>query len=155
MRRKHERDAEKDNVMVAFKIIAPQGLQPQIKFKIDMNAQQLHLSGVCLIADQHTCSGVPHLVLVEGGHTATKRYCKLMMSRINWKDNAEGPAECFLVWKGSNPNGYTTHGKKQWRLIDIRSEQEAKRILNERGFSNMWQQVLNFDPERMATNNSD
>jgi hypothetical protein len=26
MRRKHERDAEKDNVMVAFKIIAPQGL---------------------------------------------------------------------------------------------------------------------------------
>lgn len=32
-----------------------------------MNAQQLHLGGVCLIADQHTAPDLPHLVLVEGG----------------------------------------------------------------------------------------
>lgn len=40
MKRKHERDAEKDNVLAAFKIVSSAaGLTPQNKFKIDMNAQ--------------------------------------------------------------------------------------------------------------------
>ena len=79
MRKKHERDLEKESVMLVFKIGQ---ITPQQKFKIDMNAQQLHLNGVCLVPDPHTCSGVPHILVAEGGHTAAKRYKKLLMGRI-------------------------------------------------------------------------
>jgi hypothetical protein len=96
MKRKHERDLERDNVMMIFKITAAV-IPPTIKFKIDMNAQQLHLSGVFFVADQHTCSGVPHIIIVEGGPTACKRYKKLMLQRIT-------ECEIQMVWEGSNPS---------------------------------------------------
>jgi len=38
MKRKHERDAERDTVMMVFKIIH-KNIPAQIKFKIDMNAK--------------------------------------------------------------------------------------------------------------------
>lgn len=103
MKKKHDRDLERDNVMMVFKITTAAALPATIKFKIDMNAQQLHLSGVCILADQHTCSGVPHIIIIEGGPTATKRYKKLMLSRINWSQTeqegaTENAIECMLVW---------------------------------------------------------
>jgi hypothetical protein len=39
MKKKHERDLERENVMLVFKITAPHGLSASIKFKIDMNAK--------------------------------------------------------------------------------------------------------------------
>lgn len=53
-----------------------------------MNAQQLHLGGVCLIADHHIAPDLPHLIMVEGGPTAIKRYKKLMLRRIQWTQSA-------------------------------------------------------------------
>lgn len=38
MKKKHERDLDKENVVLVFKI-TPNVLAPQLKFKIDMNAQ--------------------------------------------------------------------------------------------------------------------
>lgn len=142
MKRKHERDLDRENVMLVFKINTRE-LSAQNKFKIDMNAQQLHLQGLCLLADPHTCSGVPHIVVVEGGPTATKRYKKLMLNRIKWSEQTA--PECMLVWEGSNPNppqGQTQ--KKSWKLMDVRSEQEAKRILSERALGHLWSQILSF-----------
>ena len=83
MKRKHERDLERDSIMMVFKIVH-KNLPAQLKFKIDMNAKQFHLNGVLMVADQHTCSGFPHIVVVEGGPTATKRYKKLLLNRIQW-----------------------------------------------------------------------
>merc|ERR1740121_3499002 len=51
-------------------------------FKIDMNAQQFHLTGCCI-----TCPGVANIVIVEGGPRATKRYRKLMVRRIKWSED--------------------------------------------------------------------
>merc|ERR1719247_1709040 len=51
-------------------------------FKIDMNAQQFHLTGCCI-----TCPGVANIVIIEGGPRAVKRYRKLMMRRIKWSED--------------------------------------------------------------------
>ena len=42
-----------------------------------------------MIADQHTAPDLPHLVLVEGGPNAIKRYKKLMLRRIDWKQTGQ------------------------------------------------------------------
>lgn len=116
MKRKHERDLERDRVMLVFKILH-KNLSAQLKFKVDMNAQQFHLNGVFIIADQHTCAGLPHIVIVEGGPTATKRYKKLLLDRIQWNagttedtimmggntEQVTSAVECSLVWEGTNP----------------------------------------------------
>merc|ERR1712054_78059 len=51
-------------------------------FKIDMNAQQFHLTGCCI-----TCPGVANIVIIEGGPRAVKRYRKLMLRRIKWTED--------------------------------------------------------------------
>ena len=52
--------------------------------------------------------------------------------------------ECSLVWEG----GALTSGGKKWRVQDIRSEHEAKRILTERGLPHLWSQVVQFSSTR-------
>merc|ERR1712232_726267 len=83
-------------------------------FKIDMNAQQFHLTGCCI-----SCPGVANIVIIEGGPRAVKRYRKLMMRRIKWSedqakddddDDDSGDEEnvtapklhdhCVLIWEG-------------------------------------------------------
>jgi U4/U6 small nuclear ribonucleoprotein PRP3 len=113
------------------------------------------LTGVCLIGDK----SMPSLVVVEGGHTAIKRYKRLMLVRVQWnkpptprekKESEDGeghdqgevqkesaqaqeindPAfyadnRCSLVWEGVVKR--RTFDK--WKVIDFRSENEARRIL--------------------------
>ena len=101
------------------------------------------MGGVCLIADQHIAPDLPHLVMVEGGPTAIKRYKKLMLRRIPWSKTEEKgdddedleavkasrDGQCMLVWEGI----VKKKSFERWKVVDIRSEHEAKRILGERG----------------------
>lgn len=50
MKRKHERDLTKECREAVFKIHGVP-LEGQLKFKVDMNAKQLHLGGLCFVAD--------------------------------------------------------------------------------------------------------
>lgn len=52
-------------------------------FKIDMNAQQLHLTGVCFI------SGICNFLIVEGKHVSVERYKRLIFRRIKWGNDDE------------------------------------------------------------------
>lgn len=88
MRRKHERDLEKESRMALFKLSGV-SLQAKLKFKVTMNAQQLHLGGLCMIADPHLAPNLPHMIVVEGGPHAIKQYKKLMLRRIDWNDSQE------------------------------------------------------------------
>lgn len=56
------------------------------KFKVDMNAQQLHLTGCGLLYNDI------NVVVAEGGTKALKKYKKLMLHRIKWTPDmiAEG-----------------------------------------------------------------
>jgi U4/U6 small nuclear ribonucleoprotein PRP3 len=104
---------------------------PKFKFKVDKNAQQLHLTGAVIQADPFC------LVIVEGSPKSIKAYKKLMLRRIKWSevdnvnsDNNDSDEEgddndeasgsdvkkpqaggegkeanyCHLVWEGQIPN---------------------------------------------------
>ena len=48
--------------------------------------------------------------------------------------------KCFLIWEGNVK-------KKQfdkWRVVDIRSENEAKRLLAEKGCEHFWNMINTF-----------
>ena len=51
---------------------------PQKRYKIDINAQQLYLSGCCLITPDFV------FIIVEGGRKSLRRYKKLLLNRIKW-----------------------------------------------------------------------
>ena len=91
--------AEKTGINVAVFQITGELLDATKKFKIDMNARQLYLTGVCLIVhdDADAAGGansnyesmrsekVPiNMVVVEGGKKGIKQYKKLLLRRIKW-----------------------------------------------------------------------
>ena len=55
-----------------------------VRFKVDMNAQQLHLSGRLLLFRDI------NIVVVEGGPKGLKKFKKLMMHRIKWDPEKKG-----------------------------------------------------------------
>jgi U4/U6 small nuclear ribonucleoprotein PRP3 len=88
MRRKHERDIVNNECRIAvFKVDTLK--QPHLKFKVDMNAQQFHMGGFCLIADQTMAPDLPNLVIVEGGPRAVKKFKRLMLRRVDWNSKAK------------------------------------------------------------------
>lgn len=113
------------------------------------------------MADQHIAPDLPHLVMVEGGATAVRRYKKLMLRRIQWsgavaagdEDDAEQDidavkesscGQCVLVWEGVAKK----KSFEKWRVLDIRTEHEARRILSEKGQEHVWNMVSSYQTTR-------
>lgn len=127
-------------------------------FKIDMNAQQFHLTGCCI-----ACPGVANIVIVEGGPRASKRYKKLMMRRIKWTedqkddddDEESGDDEnvtapklqdhCVLVWEGVTKQRCF----KSWKVTHARTEQEARKALIDRGAEHYWEMLARHRDHRL------
>ena len=69
-------------------------------------------------------------------------------------DTTSKKGQCSLVWEGSSTPIQAQVNKKRvfekWRLIDIRSDAEAKRVLSEKNMAHLWQMVTSFKPERAA-----
>lgn len=105
---------------------------PQHKFKVRKNAEQLYLTGVCLYTPRFA------LVVVEGAAKHIKQYKKLMLSRIDWTEDVvpyavadadpdappasgagqdgqpEEPVnmaenECVMVWEGEHRDRLFNH----------------------------------------------
>jgi len=87
IRKKFERDIKKDCTACLFKI--PDLYDRKIKYKIDKNAQQLYLTGVCIANKRSNMDRIPTFIYVEGGPLALKKYKNLLLRRIKWgqKDN--------------------------------------------------------------------
>ena len=51
---------------------------------------------------------------------------------------------CFLVWEGIAKK----KNFEKWRVVDIRSENEAKRLLAEKGYEHFWNMVSTYQPSR-------
>jgi len=126
-------------------------------FKIDMNAQQFHLTGCCI-----TCPGVANIVIIEGGPRAVKRYRKLMMRRIKWgeegaddedddsadDENVTAPKlhdHCVLIWEGVVKN----RSFKNWKVTHSRSEVEARKTLADRGAEHYWEMLARHRDPRL------
>merc|ERR1711972_660035 len=126
-------------------------------FKIDMNAQQFHLTGCCI-----TCPGVANIVIVEGGPRAVKRYKKLMVRRIKWTEDQKDDDDddddddeevtapklqdhCVLIWEGVVKN----RNFKNWKVTHARSEQEARKTLADRGGEHYWEMLARHRDHRL------
>lgn len=84
IRRKFERDIKKECRACLFKI--DNLPNKRIKFKIDKNAQQLYLTGICIYSHKSQANKFPNLLLVEGGPLAIKKYKNLITRRIKWNN---------------------------------------------------------------------
>jgi U4/U6 small nuclear ribonucleoprotein PRP3 len=126
---------------------------PQLKFKVEVNAKENHLTGmaVCL-------PGAFSVIVVEGGPKTLRRYEKLMLRRIDWSKagkngNEEEESEedefgdgddnnrkksrnyCYLVWTGVvKENGF----KGRFRTEEVRSEIAARGIFSAKGVGHYW-----------------
>lgn len=75
-----EKDAAKGIHVLVFKINnLANGAH---RFKIGKNAEQMALTGVCVIHPRFC------LVIVEGGEHSIRQYRKLMLNRIDWTENS-------------------------------------------------------------------
>mmetsp|Transcript_111362 Transcript_111362/g.315250 ORF Transcript_111362/g.315250 Transcript_111362/m.315250 type:complete len:590 (+) Transcript_111362:104-1873(+) len=126
-------------------------------FKIDMNAQQFHLTGCCV-----ACPGVANIVIVEGGPRAAKRYKKLMTRRIKWPEDQKDDDDddddddeevtapklqdhCVLIWEGV----VKQRNFKNWKVTHARSEAEARKTLSDRGAEHYWEMLARYRDPRM------
>lgn len=126
-------------------------------FKIDMNAQQFHLTGCCI-----ACPGVANVVVVEGGPRAVKRYKKLMVRRIKWSEDQKDDDDddddddeevtapklqdhCVLIWEGV----VKLRNFKNWKVTHARSEAEARKTLADRGAEHYWEMLARYRDPRM------
>ncbi|KRX02842.1 hypothetical protein PPERSA_04045 [Pseudocohnilembus persalinus] len=168
--KKLKKDSSKETRAAVFRV---ENLSDgQHRFKIDANAVQMQLNGLCLIGDYINNWS---LVVVEGGPKAIKFYKNLMLKRIKWDQPSELTRKqmeeeenqienedeqdkekkkrvsqlfdlsgntCNLVWEGILKD----FNFNKWKVIEMTTEMEGKKALQERGVEYYWDLVANFKP---------
>ena len=56
---------------------------PAIKFKVEANCNQLHMTGVVLLYK------TTNVVIVEGGPKQQRKFKRLMINRIKWSESVQ------------------------------------------------------------------
>jgi len=131
------------------------------RFKVDINAQQLSLSGIVVLW------GDCNVVVVEGAAKPVKKFARLMTHRIQWSNPTEGEkaegeesggeeeeesAEkpkssskgCVLVWQGTVAKRFFKEG---FRFEACRSESMARKIFEDKKVAHYWDMCKNYvDP---------
>jgi len=120
---------------------------PAKKYKVDMNAQQLYLTGIALITKELS------LVIVEGGPKSQKKFKRLMLHRIKWdEDSAQGIRQdkidkknhevkadkkmnqCKLMWEGT----ITERKFKDWKFHMFKTDEEAEALMKKSKVDHYW-----------------
>ncbi|KAF1335476.1 U4/u6 small nuclear ribonucleoprotein prp3, partial [Globisporangium splendens] len=147
--RKIKEDAAGDIHVAVFKV--PDLSNPQHRFKVDVNAQQFHLTGGVLICKEDNLN----MVVVEGGKKAIKHYTRLLTKRIHWltssehddSDNESGNDDdddaeskgngCKPVWQGVVARkAFTT-----FRFQECRTAATARKVMEAKGVVHYWDLV--------------
>lgn len=154
-----EKDAEKGIHMLVFKIGSL--ANGQHRYKIGVNAEQLALTGTCIMHPKF------NLIIVEGGEWSIKKYKKLMLNRIDWtenspsrdrdgkqgatrdwllaeKDNGElkdmSMNECKLIFEGEEK----ARAFRKWGSKVCETDSEARDALARTKMDNFWQLAKGF-----------
>jgi U4/U6 small nuclear ribonucleoprotein PRP3 len=151
-RRKLMEDTSKEVQVAVFRVTNVD--HPQHRFKIDVNAQENFMTGVCVLCKTGNC----HLVAVEGGPKAIRKFVQLMTHRIDWnavpngEENEDGEEEnsdeeaaakstntCECVWQGTvakrSFSGFT--------FEECRTPATARALMDSRGVPQYWDMVNN------------
>ncbi|KAG1703297.1 hypothetical protein DVH05_008206 [Phytophthora capsici] len=143
--RKIKADAAGDIHVALFKV--PDLSNPQHRFKVDVNAQQYHLTGGVLLCKDSDIN----MVVVEGGKKAIKQYTKLMMRRIDWNGAREAEHEsdsededttkrgngCLLVWQGV----VARKAFNNFRFQECRTTVTARKVMEAKNVAHYWDLV--------------
>lgn len=117
---------------------------PQRKYKVDINAQQLFLTGCAVLYKD------VNLVIVEGGPKAIKKFKRLMLHRIKWEDEKDSDDEdeeaaakkktapCVLVWEGTNKE----RNFSDWKFKLCPMQSTAREHLKKYGVEHYWDLAL-------------
>lgn len=155
-----EKDAAKGLRIMVFKVKSL--ANGQHRFKVGKNAEQMALTGVCIMHPRL------NLVIVEGGEHSTKQYKKLMLNRIDWTENAssrdrEGKQgqlrqwlmaedekgdlkdmstnKCTLVFEGE----VKTRAFRKWTSKVCETDAEVRETLSRTKMDNFWSQAKSMD----------
>ncbi|KAF4638177.1 pre-mRNA processing factor PRP3 [Toxoplasma gondii] len=122
-------------------------------YKVDINAQQLHLAGVAVICP----SSLKTIVVVEGSLISIKRFRSLMMRRIKWRelegstavnddddDEDEKPEaddeSCCLVWQGT----VRTNSFSGWKIHRVAGEADGRKIFKLAHVEHYWDMAQKY-----------
>jgi U4/U6 small nuclear ribonucleoprotein PRP3 len=126
-------------------------LEGNQKFKVEMNAKQFYLTGICVRTKEDLT-----LIVVEGGPKGIKNYKKLMLKRIKWSpdddessdedldEDMEGGAKkkkknkCLLVWEGAAQKRAFTG----FEVKGARTEGFARELFVKHGVPQYWDMAL-------------
>ena len=144
------------------------------KFKINRNAEQLHLGGFflnsCLRMDSSPDSAFyPSLVVAEGSRKAVKRFDRLMLHRIDWNESGEDLTKADVDMTGEEAEEdddedeegvekvagggvcvRVFHGSEstkklvKWTYSDMREISSVTSFLQERGCAHFWDMVTRY-----------
>ena len=143
---KQEHDLAKGIFTTVYKVKSLDN--PLHQFKIDVNAKQDNLFGICLKNPEF------NIIIVEGGEKSINHYKKLLMHRINWKDRGasndagretelisgrtstthDSEGECSIIWEGQLPQ----LNFQKWSFMYSRNDEEAISVLKKFGLENYW-----------------
>ncbi|KAJ2707993.1 U4/U5/U6 small nuclear ribonucleoprotein prp3 [Coemansia sp. IMI 203386] len=151
---------------------------PQHRYKVSVNARQLHLTGTALVCPEIS------IILVEGAEKFIKTYKKLLLRRIDWSvadtvpsEGSEEPLRAdasddmqdSAEQRDSLPDGdadvadannqchLVWQGQIQerrfneFRVRDCPTETQAKNWLAGAGCEALWRVAKQFDPENSAS----
>lgn len=120
---------------------------PQHRFKVDVNAQQYHLTGGVLICKEDNIN----VVVVEGGKKAIKHYTRLLTKRIHWHGDAQDSDEdsddedgetkgngCQLVWQGV----VARKAFNTFRFQECRTAATARKVMEAKNVVHYWDLVV-------------
>lgn len=109
-------------------------------FKVDKNAQQLELKGLCIVTENMT------LILVEGGAKSLKFYDKLLMRRIDWTKSNNPSLQVDLtknrvvkLWEGQVKE-LQFH---KWSIIKPKTQEDLDSAIHRFDLVNTWRQAVN------------
>ncbi|CAH2352069.1 U4/U6 small nuclear ribonucleoprotein Prp3p [[Candida] railenensis] len=117
-------------------------------YKLDINAKQLELMGICLLNPKF------NLIIVQGGLKNINFYKKLLTRRIDWKeyvapksDEVELPDDyippdlsnntCKIIWEGQTKDLLF----QKWSIMRSQDDNEALQVLNRFNVENYWRQA--------------
>lgn len=104
----------------------------QHRFKLDVNAQQLNLTGGVLLCAAPDASLA--LVVVEGGPKGVRRFKALVTRRIQWEETNSAK----LVWQGI----VVKRAFSQFKFQECKATATARRVLEGRNVPHYWDMVL-------------
>lgn len=151
-----QKDADKGIHILVFKIGSL--ANGQHRYKIGVNAEQMALTGTCIMHPKFS------LVVVEGGEWSIGKYKKLMLNRIDWTENSPSRVrdgkqassrdwlsaenndgelkdmslnECKLVFEGEQKSRVF----RRWGSKVCETDAEAREVLSRFKLENFWAQA--------------